>query len=52
MQHNIEIFRVLTIGASTFVAVVMLSAIIIGIMTDKRTKNSRPVILRSNFPVL
>jgi hypothetical protein len=51
MPH-IETFRAFTIGASTFIAVVMLAAIIIGIMTDKRTKNSRPVILRSNFPVL
>jgi len=49
---NLETLRQITICVSTFCAVLMVAAIIIGIATNKRTKNARPVTLRSNFPVL
>jgi hypothetical protein len=51
-MNNIETLRQITICVSTFCAVLMLAAVIIGIATNKRTKNARPVVLRSNFPVL
>jgi hypothetical protein len=49
---NIETLQTPTIIASIICAAVMLAAIIYGIATNKRTKNGRPVVLRSNFPVL
>ena len=50
MQHNIEIFRTLTIVFSTLIAVVMVGAVAFGLTTNRGSR--RPVILRSNFPVL
>jgi hypothetical protein len=49
---NIEALQTPTICAAIITAAVMLAAIIYGIATNKRTKNGRPVTLRSNFPVL
>ena len=51
MQHNIEIFRTLTIVFSTLIAIIMVGAVAFGLTTN-RGGNRRPVILRSNFPVL
>jgi len=50
MQHNIEIFRAVTIVFSTLIAVGIVGAVAFGL--TNRGGNRRPVILRSNFPVL
>jgi hypothetical protein len=49
---NIETLQAPTLVVAIICGAVMIAAIIYGIATDKRTKNGRPVVLRSNFPVL